>query len=95
MYDLFMRAQWFELYNYFASGNPPLILQLLVLNTIFFVWLIIKRLRGQHVPKMRLTSFHMQELLIFANVLVLMQGQYLPFLQQRVMPVVDHVQRML
>ena len=95
MIEMFESTHWYVVYNYLAGGHPPLILQLLVINTIFFVWFIIKRMRGQIVAKNRHASFHVQELLIFSNALILMQDQYLPFLQHRVMPIVDKVQRML
>ena len=94
MFDMFTRTHWFVIYDYFAGGHPPLILQLLALNTIFFVWFIIKRLRGLE-PKKRHSSYHLQEILIFVNVMVLLQDQYMPFVSHRIMPMVDHVQRLL
>ncbi|MGB8312861.1 MAG: hypothetical protein WCE69_00065, partial [Aestuariivirga sp.] len=46
MLELFREARWDELYAFFAAGNPPLVLQLLVLNTIVFMVFMLRRMRG-------------------------------------------------
>ncbi len=72
MLDLFYQARWHELYAFFAEGHPPLAVQLLVVNTIFFVVFILRRARG--VRSMRAqTATTVQGFLIFANAVVLFQ----------------------
>ena len=46
MIDLFQRANWSEIYYFFAKGNPPLAVLLLALNTVFFIYWIVRRMRG-------------------------------------------------
>ena len=72
MLDLFFQAQWDELYAFFAEGQPPLAIQLLVVNTIFFVVFIMRRARGARSLRAQ-TATTVQGLLIFANAVVLFQ----------------------
>ena len=79
MFDLFSSVQWTDVYSLLTSGQPPLILQLLAVNTVFFILTIIKAIRSGPVKKRR-SNYHVQEILIVANVLVLYQDQILPYL---------------
>jgi hypothetical protein len=72
MLDLFYQARWHELYAFFANGQPPLALQLLVVNTLFFVVFIMRRARGARSLRAQ-TATTVQGLLIFANTVVLFQ----------------------
>ena len=72
MLDLFFRAPWGELYGFFGRGEPTLALQLLALNTVFFVLFIFRRMRGAHAMRME-TATTVQSLLIFANALIMFQ----------------------
>jgi hypothetical protein len=50
IFDVLWEAHWDELAAFFSKGNPPLIVQLLFLNTIIFVWLIVRRMRPKRPP---------------------------------------------
>lgn len=80
MFDLFFIARWGEIYTFFAQGNPPLIVQILALNTIFFALWIVRRMRD--APAIRSeTANIVQALLIGANVLILFQKDIVRFLE--------------
>jgi hypothetical protein len=75
--DLFYAARWDELYRFFAAGNPPLALQLLLINTVFLIFFMIRRWRG----KMRMrsqTAYVIQGLLIAANATLMFAPQFGP-----------------
>ncbi|MGQ0485691.1 MAG: hypothetical protein ACT4SY_10105 [Hyphomicrobiales bacterium] len=72
MLDLFYQARWGELYAFFAEGEPPLALELLIVNTMFFVVFIMRRARGARTVRSE-TAVAMQGFLIFANTVVLFQ----------------------
>jgi hypothetical protein len=68
----FETAPWHVIYDFFAKGDPPLALQLLALNTVFFVLFIIRRMRGARAMRPSAATT-VQALLIFANCLILLQ----------------------
>jgi hypothetical protein len=71
--DLFWQADWEELYTFFAQGSPPLVIQILIINTIFFMLWIVRRMRG--APALRRgTSITIQVLLIFANAAIMFRN---------------------
>jgi hypothetical protein len=72
----FQHADWDGLYRFFASGNPPLALQLLALNTVFFVLYLFHNARAKH-PMRRSSAQAVQGLLIAANVAVLFRQEAL------------------
>jgi hypothetical protein len=81
MFELFERARWDQAYDYLASGDPPMIAKLLAINTIFFIFYIIRRTRVDY--KMRQsTVMQVQALLIAANVLILFQRDILNLLNR-------------
>ncbi len=45
MIELFQRARWDQAYHFLESGDPPMILRLLAINTLFLVFYIIRRPR--------------------------------------------------
>jgi fumarate reductase subunit C len=74
--DILQRAHWADFYNFFMSGQPPIILRLLLLNTIFMVYVIIKRIRAKR--KIDATSsLVVQGLLIVANFAVMLEADLL------------------
>ena len=74
MIEFFQNAPWHHLSDFFANGNPPLILRILILNTVFFVVFAFRRARG--IPAMRAkTAVWVQSLLITANALVLFEPE--------------------
>ncbi|MGB9140757.1 MAG: hypothetical protein WCB71_00990 [Aestuariivirga sp.] len=72
MLELFREARWDELYAFFAAGNPPLVLQLLVLNTIVFMVFMLRRMRGVRTLRSETASM-VQSLLLFTNMLVIFE----------------------
>ena len=79
MFDLFSTVQWTDVYSLLTSGQPPLILQLLAVNTVFFILTIIKAIRSGPSKKRR-SNYHVHEILILANVVVLYQDYLLHYL---------------
>ena len=72
MLDLFRDARWDELYAFFDSGHPPLMVQLLALNTIVFMLFIVRRMRGAKTLRAETASL-VQSLLLVANMLAIFQ----------------------
>jgi hypothetical protein len=75
MLDLFYEVRWHEIYAFFAEGEPPLALQLLVVNTIFFMVFIQRRMRGARSLRSE-TAMVVQGLLLFANAAILFQDYF-------------------
>jgi uncharacterized protein YegP (UPF0339 family) len=70
----FKNARWGELYAFFANGNPPIVLQLLVLNTIFLGFIIYRRATAKfHMRKSSALMF--QFALIAINLAVMFQKE--------------------
>jgi len=67
------QADWDELYAFLAQGSPPLAVQILVINTIFVMLWIIRRMRGAPALR-RETSIAVQAILIIANLAILFQN---------------------
>ena len=68
----FQQSDWDEVYAFLAQGSPPLAIQILIINTIFFMLWIVRRMRG--VPALRReTSIAVQAILIIANLAILFQ----------------------
>jgi hypothetical protein len=74
--NLFWQANWEELYDFFAQGSPPLAIQILILNTIFFMLWIVRRMRGAPALR-RNTSIIVEAILIIANALILFRRDLL------------------
>jgi hypothetical protein len=81
--ELFQRANWQSWYDMFSRGNPPLITQILAVNSIVFIFLIIRRARGRATMK-RGVGEAVQALLIIANLLIMTQDQLMPFYNSHV-----------
>ena len=78
--DMFWAADWDGLYAFFARGHPPLMLQLLAINTIFMVLFIIRKATRPHAMR-HTTSLIVQGMLIFANAAIAFQDYALPVLR--------------
>jgi hypothetical protein len=72
MLDFFTDARWDELYAFFAKDTPPLIAQLLALNTVVFMLFTVRRMRGKQALRVETASL-IQSLLLFANMLAIFQ----------------------
>lgn len=74
MLDKIANAPWWQMVDFFTKGDPPLIVELMLLNTIFLIVVIIRRAKG--LPTMRMESvLRVQALVILANAMVLFQDQ--------------------
>jgi hypothetical protein len=70
--ELFLYARWGELYGFLSRGDPPLAVQILAFNTIFFMLWIARRMRN--APALRAqTANVVQALLVAVNVLIIFQ----------------------
>lgn len=78
MLDLIQRTNWDSAYYFLTVGHPPLIIQLLAINTIFLILFILRRMTGVYSKKAH-TSYIVQALLIIANSAVLMQSELMPY----------------
>ena len=78
--DLFWAADWDGLYRSFAKGNPPLVLQLLAVNTIFFILYVVRRITTKH--RLRSTTPEVvQSLLVIVNLIVVFQEDALRWIE--------------
>lgn len=76
--DLIFQARWDQLYAFFADGNPPLALQLLLLNTIFMAFFFFRRATTKYHMRKN-TAYFVQGLLIATNVLIMFQHDVISF----------------
>jgi hypothetical protein len=72
MFDLIRRTNWDQLYSYFARGEPALVLQLLALNTIFFLMFAYRRMRRKK-PLRPTTASTIQTVLLAANIFIVLR----------------------
>ena len=70
----FRNARWSELFAFFAQGNPPLGLQLLVLNTIFLGFVVFRRATAKHQMR-KSTAYMIQAVLIASNLMFMFQKE--------------------
>jgi hypothetical protein len=74
MIEQILNAPWWQLTDFFANGSPPLIVELMLVNTIFLIVLIIRRAKG--LDTMRTEAIiQVQGLVILANFMVMFQEQ--------------------
>ena len=72
MLDLVQRTPWDQLIGYFARGNPPIIVQILLLNTAVFVWFAWRRMRKAQ-PLRKETASTVQSLLLALNMVAVFE----------------------
>lgn len=79
--DLLQATDWQQAYRLLTRGNVPLILQLLILNTIFLIAYVAHKATSRY--KMRQGSvMAVQGVLIAANLAVVMQDVVLPMFRK-------------
>ncbi len=81
MFELFQRARWDQAYDFLASGEPSMMVRILLINTIFVILYIIRRARNPH-PMRDHTVLQIQGLLLVANALIIFQRDILQFLDR-------------
>lgn len=70
----FWAADWDGLYRVLASGNPPLALQLLAINTLFLVFFIVRNAASKHRMRSQTVEI-IQLILLAANLAVVFHDQ--------------------
>ncbi len=94
MLELLKQAHWSDITTVLAQGNPPLALQLLVVNCIFFFMFAFRRLRGKKTRQNN-AAYLINGILILVNAAVLTQAQLLPFYQYNIMVFWHKLQQVL
>jgi hypothetical protein len=75
-FDLIYQARWREITDYLVAGSPPLIVQLLLLNT-FAMFMVKYRKANQRYATRPGTFTAVQVILILANAALLFQEDLL------------------
>ena len=73
----FWWRQFYDLQAILLRGDPPLLTQLMVVNTIFLIVYILRRIRGVR-PLRTQTATTIQVMLLFANATIVILGDTLP-----------------
>jgi hypothetical protein len=84
--SMFERARWGELHRFFTDGNPPLILLLLALNTIFLMIYVYRKVKAKHKMHPN-TVYAVQIILIGCNFAVAFNKAWLPYFSNVRMPI--------
>ena len=72
---LFDESNWVMAREFMMSGNPPLMTQMLILNTVVLIFWMVRRMRGASAMRYK-TANVVQGLLIAANCAVLLNGDF-------------------
>ena len=75
MWQAVLQARWAELHAFFSAGNPPIITQVLVLNTLFFIIHIIRKARGANRLRPQ-TALYVQGVLIALNFFIIFERSF-------------------
>ena len=71
MSGLFEQGMWLEAYRILASGEPPIMFQLLMFNTLMMVFWHLRRKRGLWTIR-RETAIGLQVALLLGNIVILL-----------------------
>jgi hypothetical protein len=77
MFDIFdmnfiRNARWHELYMLLTKGDPPLIVILLMVNTVFFLLYVLRKTTQKH--RMRTSTIYaIQAAIVLANAFVIFE----------------------
>jgi hypothetical protein len=74
MFEQFVNAPWWQLVEFLTKGETPLVVEMMLVNTIFLLVLIVRRV-GDLPNLRRETVIQVQVLVIMANAMVLFQDQ--------------------
>ena len=94
MLDQIKYAPWGDWIIVMSRGNPPLALQFLFINLVFFLIFAVRRLRG-HKTNQNNFSFVAHGLMFMANVAILYQADLLPMYHTRIMMFWNHFQQVI
>jgi hypothetical protein len=90
MFNIVDRVNWGVWSETLLKGNPPLIVQILAINSIIFIYLIVKKIR-QKGPRKASAAHLAQAILIVTNLAILSQDQLRPFYHDRVLSVWNRI----
>ncbi|MBI2719686.1 MAG: hypothetical protein HY245_08770 [Rhizobiales bacterium] len=74
MIHTILNAPWSQFYDVMADGQPPMILRILLVNTLFFILFVVRRARGVRAMRQS-TAIKVQALLVVSNMLILFQSE--------------------
>ena len=78
MQDIIASLNLADVRHFLLSGDPPIIAQLLALNTVLMVLFLIRRIRGRSADKMHVT-YAMQWILLVGIVGVILEDKWMPY----------------
>jgi hypothetical protein len=81
MLHAILTAPWQQAIDVLSSGNPPMILFILAINTVVLILFTIRRMRGFAVMPTR-TAILVQSLLVAANLMILYQAEIEHFIRK-------------
>jgi hypothetical protein len=84
MLDNIKNAPWHQWYQIMSSGHPPLALQFVVINSIFFLIFAIRRMRGKRSNHGN-AAYAVHGVLILVNTAILYQSELLPYYQYQLL----------
>jgi hypothetical protein len=94
MWELFKQARWEDWYYVFSDGTPPLALQLLTINAVFFLVFAFRRIRGHRSNRANM-AYLTHGMLVAINAAILFQGDLMPFYHQYFMVFVHKLQNVV
>jgi hypothetical protein len=92
MQDFIASLNLADVRHFLLSGDPPIVVQLLALNTVLMVLFLIRRIRGKAGQPMHVT-YTMQWILVFGIVGVILEDQWLPYVGSGKSLITDRYQR--
>ena len=92
MQDFIASLNLADVRHFLLTGDPPIIVQLLALNTVLMVLFLIRRIRGKAGQRMHVT-YTMQWILIFGIGGVILEDQWLPYVGSGKSLITDRYQR--
>jgi hypothetical protein len=84
MVELFKHTNWSVAYDVLMRGNPPLALQFLLINSLFFIIFAFRRLRGKRSSHNNL-AYAVHGFLLLANAGIMYQGEIAPYYERNIL----------
>jgi hypothetical protein len=78
MHDFLLSLNLPEIQRFLTSGHPPVLFQVLAVNTIIMMMIIFKRSRGKGSMRRHVT-YVLQWILILGNLAVFCEEQWMPY----------------
>lgn len=94
MIENFINAPWGQWIVLLSKGNPPLALQFLLINGVFFLIFAFRRLRGIRTRHAN-TAYVIHGILIMVNTAILYQDQLYPYYRYNILGFIHKVQAVI